>query len=122
MRLDGAQEVPGPGDEDGRGTFAYIALPDKLCYVLTARRIEPAVAAHIHPGARGVAGGIAVGLIAPTRGFSADCIQVQPDTTPNTTEVLTQTEVNAIIADPTQFYVNVHNAEHPPGAVRGQLG
>ena len=120
VRLDGAQEVP-PADPDGRGTFAYIAVHDRICYVLTARRIEPATLAHIHAGPRGVNGGIVVMLIAPTRGFSADCIRAQPDTTPNTMEVLTQSELAAIIADPTQFYANVHNDPFPGGAIRGQL-
>jgi hypothetical protein len=120
VRLDGNQEVP-PADPDGRGTFGFIATPDKLCYVLTARKIEPATLAHIHAAPRGVNGGIVVMLIAPTRGFSADCIHVQPDTTPNTMEVLTQSEVNAIIADPSQFYANVHNDPFPGGAIRGQL-
>jgi CHRD domain len=121
VRLDGAQEAPTPGDDDGRGTFAYVAVPDKLCYLLTARRIEPATLAHIHAGPRGVAGPIVVMLVAPTNGFSAGCIQVQPDTVPNTMDVLTQSEVNAIIATPAQFYANVHNAPFPAGAIRGQL-
>ena len=89
--------------------------------MLTARRIQPATLAHIHAAPRGVNGGIVVMLIAPTRGFSADCIRAQPDTTPNTMEVLTQSELAAIIADPTQFYANVHNAEFMGGAIRGQL-
>ena len=121
VRLDGAQEAPTAGDHDGRGTFAYIAVPDRLCYVLTARRIQPAAMAHIHAGARGVNGGIVVGLIPPTQGFSADCIPAQPDTMPNTMEVLMQSELDAIIAKPAQFYVNVHNAAFPGGAIRGQL-
>ena len=120
VRLDGGQEVP-PADPDGRGIFAYVALHDRICYVLTARRIEPATLAHIHAGPRGVNGGIAVGLIAPTGGFSKDCIAAVPDTTPNTMEVLTQSELAAIIADPTQFYANVHNDPFPGGAIRGQL-
>ena len=120
VHLDGAQEVP-PADPDGRGTFAYIAVHDRICYVLTARRIQPAAMAHIHAGARGVNGGIVVGLIPPTQGFSADCIAAQPDTTPNTTEVLLRSELAAIIANPAQFYVNVHNAEFMGGAIRGQL-
>ncbi|HEX6423297.1 MAG TPA: CHRD domain-containing protein [Acidimicrobiales bacterium] len=79
VRPDGAQEVPGPGDADGRGTFAYVAFGDTLCYVLTARKIEPAAAAHIHTGARGVAGPIAVTLETPADGLSIECIAAQPD-------------------------------------------
>lgn len=120
VRLDGSQEVP-PADPDGRGTFAFLAAHDRFCYVLTARRIQPATLAHVHAGPRGVNGGIVVGLIAPTDGFSAGCITAQPDTTPNTPEVLVRSELNAIIADPAQFYANVHNDEFPNGAIRGQL-
>jgi hypothetical protein len=120
VRLEGAQEVP-PADPDGRGIFAYVAINDRICYVLTARRIQPASLAHIHAGPRGVNGGIVIGLIAPTGGFSKDCITAQPNTTPNSPEVLLQSELDAIIADPTQFYANVHNAEFQGGAIRGQL-
>jgi len=120
VRLDGGQEVP-PADPDGRGIFAYVAIHDRICYVLTARRIQPATLAHIHAGPRGVNGGIVIGLIAPTGGFSKDCITAQPDTTPNSPEVLLQSELDAIIADPTLFYANVHNAEFQGGAIRGQL-
>jgi CHRD domain len=120
VRLDGGQEVP-PADLDGRGIFAYVAINDHICYVLTARDIAPAALAHIHAAPRGVNGGIVVGLIAPTQGFSKDCITAVPDTTPNTMDVLTQSELAAIIADPTQFYTNVHNADFPGGAIRGQL-
>jgi hypothetical protein len=120
VRLDGGQEVP-PADPDGSGIFAFVAIHDTICYVLTARNIEPATLAHIHAGPSGVNGGIVVGLIAPTDGFSKDCIAAVPDTTPNTTEVLTQSELAAIIADPSQFYANVHNGPFPGGAIRGQM-
>jgi hypothetical protein len=121
VRLDGAQEVPGPGDPDGRGTFTYVAFGNRLCYLLTAARIATPTAAHIHTGARGVAGGIVVGLVTPTRGFSADCITAQPGTDTTNPTVLSQGELDAIIANPAGFYVNVHNAEFPDGAIRGQL-
>lgn len=120
VRLDGGQEVP-PADLDGRGVFAYLAFGDRLCYVLTAARIEPAMMAHIHAGARGVNGDIVIGLTPPTRGFSADCITAQPDDTPNGPNVLLRSELARIIADPELFYVNVHNAPFPGGAIRGQL-
>jgi hypothetical protein len=30
--------------------------------------------------------------------------------------------LKAIASDPEDYYVNVHNADYPAGAVRGQLG
>jgi hypothetical protein len=120
VRLDGGQEVPA-ADPDGRGTFAYIAFGDDLCYFLSARRIEPAAAAHIHAGARGVNGGIVVGLKTPTQRGVFDCIQAVDNTTPDGPTVLLQSELDAIIDNPAGFYANVHNAEFPAGAVRGQL-
>src|SRR5688572_10936442 len=59
VRLDGRQEVP-PADLDGRGTFGYLAVGNQLCYFLTVRRIDPAIAAHIHAAPRGVNGGIVI--------------------------------------------------------------
>jgi hypothetical protein len=122
VRLDGNQEVP-PADLDGKGVFAYLAFGHTLCYVLAVRDIDPAVAAHIHTGVRGMNGPIAIGLIAPDDGFSADCIKTAPDETPapGNPNVLTPEELAAIIANPAGFYVNVHNAPFPGGAIRGQL-
>jgi hypothetical protein len=126
VRMDGAQEVSpdgqlGAGDADGKGIFAYLAFDGRLCYFMTARKIEPAAAAHIHQAPRGANGGIVIGLTAPTEGFSADCIAAQPDTVENTPDVLTQSELDAIIANPADYYANVHNAPFPGGAIRGQL-
>lgn len=117
--LDGAQEVPGPGDDDGRGAFAAVVKGDKLCYVLTAARIAPATAAHIHPGAAGEAGPPVVFLRTPNR-VSADCITAVPDDQATGPE-MSESELAAIVANPSAFYVNVHNADFGAGAIRGQL-
>lgn len=121
VRMDGAQEAPGPGDADGRGTFAYFAAGDRLCYLVTARKIEPAVVAHIHAAPPGAPGPILIGLEAPTDGLSFDCITTVPNDTPNDMTVLLQSELDAIIANPAGHYANVHNAPFPAGAIRGQL-
>jgi CHRD domain len=118
--LVGATEVPGPGDADGFGFFAAVTKGNKLCYVVTAHKIRPATLAHIHAGPAGVAGGIVVALRAPTKGFAADCITTVPEDQ-NTMDTLTASELTAIKADPSQFYVNVHNTPFPAGAIRGQL-
>ena len=61
--LKGANEVPGPGDTDGRGKalVRVNAKAGKVCFRLRWRNIaEPPTKAHIHKGAKGVAGPIVV--------------------------------------------------------------
>lgn len=109
--LSGAEEVPGPGDPDGRG-LAMIRVDTsdgEICYLLLARRIDPATAAHIHIGTEGVAGPVVQGLEAPSDGSSRACVD-------------NDELAAAIVANPATYYVNVHNASFPAGAVRGQLG
>ena len=110
--LLGANEVPGPGDPDGSGT-AHVELnhgQGTVCYTVTVTGIAPATAAHIHAGAAGTAGPVVVALTPPTDGSSSGCVSgVDRDL------------IKAIIQDPASFYVNVHNAEYPAGALRGQL-
>lgn len=118
--LNGAQEVPGPGDEDGKGGFVARIKGDRLCYHLFAHKIETAAAAHIHAAPAGVAGDIVVGLATPAKGFSSGCLTTVPDSE-DSVETLSESELAAIRAEPGEFYVNVHNATFPMGAIRGQL-
>jgi hypothetical protein len=109
--LTGAAEVPGPGDADGAGKAILELNPgqNKLCYKLRTSNIAPATMAHVHIGAAGASGGIAVTLTAPTDGSSSGCA--------NLSEELTK----ALLKTPQNYFVNVHNAEFPDGAIRGQL-
>jgi len=110
--MSGAEEVPGPGDEDGSGTAEFRVNPgqNRVCYTLTVDDIEPATAAHIHTGAAGEAGPPVVFLTAPSGGNSSGCADVSRDL------------ARDIIRNPEAYYVNVHNDDFPDGAVRGQLG
>jgi len=110
--LEGAQEVPGPGDPDGSG-HALITVNrglSEVCWWLSVEGIAPATAAHIHIGAAGVAGPVVVPLTPPTDGTSDGCATVD------------RTLAKAIAKDPAMYYVNVHNEDFPAGALRGQLG
>ena len=109
--MTGAAEVP-PGDPDGRGEAEIIVNPGKsqICWVLNVRDIEPATAAHIHIGLAGIAGAVVLGLSPPTDGDSEGC------------ETVPRTLADAIRKSPASYYVNVHNATYPAGAIRGQLG
>ena len=110
--LSGAEEVPGPGDPDGSGSaeITIVDRTDNLCYEVAVKGIEPATAAHIHRGAPGRSGPPVITLDAPTDGESNGCLSVASEL------------VDEIGANPRNFYVNVHNAPFPNGAVRGQLG
>lgn len=110
--MTGAQEVPNPGDPDGSGTASITLNQGEgiVCWELTVTGIAPATAAHIHRGAAGVPGGVVVPLSPPTNGSSSGCASANPDL------------IKEIRKFPDRFYVNVHNAEYPAGALRGQLG
>jgi hypothetical protein len=129
--LDGRSEVASGatdsrivGDPNGRGeayVFGIDGDPTTLCYVLTVKGIDTAAAAHIHKGAAGTNGPVVANLAAPADGNAADCLtegEVGPGTTP---KFPTGETVAAILASPADYYVNVHNAEYPGGAIRGQL-
>ena len=110
-KLDGEHVVP-PADPDGYGTFSGGFNGTKLCYGLQVFKIGTPVAAHIHKAPVGSNGPIVVPLNAPTSGgagASAGCT------------TLTTTLANAIKANPHAYYVNVHTAAFPNGAIRGQL-
>ena len=112
VTMNGILEVPGPGDPDGCGTVEVRVNPreGQLCWNLFARGIDPATAAHIHRGAAGIAGPPVVALTTPDAGGrSQGCAAVDPGL------------AREIAAQGHGFYVNVHNAAHPAGAIRGQL-
>ncbi len=109
--LTGEQEVPVPGDPDGIGFATVTVNPGQgvLCYELSVSGIAPATAAHIHEAPVGMVGPVVVGLQPPTDGSSSGCVEVG------------RTLAKDILKNPADFYVNVHNAEFPGGALRGQL-
>ena len=121
--LDGRAEVGSSnrlaGDPNGRGeayVFGVDGDPTTLCYVLTVDKIGTAVAAHIHEGAAGTNGPVVVNLAAPADGNSADCL-----TEGEAGKFVGDQTVADILANPEDYYVNVHTAEYPSGAIRGQL-
>jgi hypothetical protein len=112
VQLSGAAEAPKKGDPDGTGTATLRLNPgqEQICYELAVQGIATANAAHIHAGAAGTSGGVQVPLEAPkTEGKSNGCATVDREL------------LNQIMANPSEYYVNVHNAEYPDGALRGQL-
>lgn len=111
--LSGAAEVPVAGDPDGSGRAIVLVntAEDEVCALLKVRDIETPTAAHIHEAPAGVAGGVVLALeTPPTTGASWACYDVSGEL------------ADDLRANPADYYVNVHNAEFPGGALRGQLG
>ncbi len=108
IKITGGAEVPGPGDTDGSGMARLTFKHDKgeVCYTLTTKKIQTVTAAHIHSGAAGQSGPPKVTFAPPAKGcVSADKGMIED-----------------MMKNPANYYVNVHNAEFPNGALRGQLG
>ncbi len=104
--LSGKVEVP-KGDLDGTGTAEVKITGTTVCWEIKASKVTTLAAAHIHKGRAGAAGPVVVPFGKTYR--SKGCVEA-----PATVAV-------AIKTNPSAYYVNVHNAKYPGGALRGQL-
>jgi hypothetical protein len=104
--LLGKSETP-KGDQDGRGTAEIKITGRKVCWEIKVSRVQTIVAAHIHKGRLGVAGPVVVpfGKVFRSKGCTTTTAAIAA----------------AIQRTPSAYYVNVHNAKYPGGALRGQL-
>jgi CHRD domain len=100
------------------GTFVWWIDGGALCYVLSVRDLTAApLFDHIHgPASRTVAAPVVITLLTPPAPTSSvsDCISGgEGDATAE--------EIAAIVANPRDYYVNVHTPLFTGGEVRGQL-
>jgi hypothetical protein len=112
--LTARQEVPRPRGNANRARGLFTATVTRsgasgsIAWRLTFSRLTGrATAAHIHIGARGRAGGVAVALCGPCRTGARGSAALRP-------AVLAALEAG-------RAYVNVHTARNPAGEIRGQL-
>jgi hypothetical protein len=108
--LSAAEEVPSNGPPGGTGTAKVTvdSATGQVCYDLTwSKEVGTPSAAHIHKGPKGTSGPIVVVLNEPPSPKA--CVMAAP------------TIAQGIAADPSGYYVNIHNNQFPGGAVRGQL-
>lgn len=106
-----AAGVPNQGDLDGTGN-AELTInvgQGRICYSIEVSGIAPAAAAHIHEAPATTTGPVVVPLQAPTDGSSSSCATVDREL------------AKEILKNPADYYVNIHNADFPAGALRGQL-
>ena len=119
IQLSGATEVcptapttcGGPGT--GTATITIDRNAQTVCYSITTQNVAlPLLAAHIHEAPVGVAGPVVVPL------FTSP---VNSATTSGCVTDVNKNLLKDILRNPEEYYVNVHNAPFPAGAVRGQL-
>lgn len=110
VSLSGDAEVPGPGS-DGTGEATVTFADGQVCVEGTTTDVDPVQAGHIHTGTAEESGGVLVDLQITTAedGMIDSCVDVDPAT------------AEEITADPAGHYLNLHTADFPDGAVRGQL-
>ena len=110
-KLAGANEVGG-GDPNGSGTAAVKVRGTEICFDLKWTGFE-AIMSHIHKGAAGTNGDVVVPFFTSESPLDANsksgCVTAKAS------------EVSNIMANPSNYYVNVHSPEFPKGAARGQL-
>ena len=125
-RLSGAQEVP-PADPDGSGkaTVHIDVEAGEVCFdIKSLDDTGTPNRGHIHRGGPGVNGGIVVPFFELRPG---DALATDPrhdaledgrlqDCVPGDPAILAE-----IVANPGDFYVNVHNTRVPGGSLRCQL-
>jgi hypothetical protein len=122
--LQGSEAVPNPVTTDATGLAEFELSQDgqRLAFELTVSEIENAFAAHIHLGASGTTGEIAVylyvgdavsltGVLAQGTITDADVVATAASSLDELLEVMRDGDA----------YVNVHTNAYPNGEIRGQI-
>jgi hypothetical protein len=106
--LSGKSELP-KAAPNGKGTVKITIAGAKVCWkFVSVGGIDKPVVAHIHKGTSTTAAGP---VVVPLGGkyAASGCI------------ASTAAIVKGIEANPKGYYVNIHTAKYPNGAMRGQL-
>jgi len=111
--LSGGRVTGDPGDSDGWGVAAIGVEGDTTRFYIWVTDIDTPTAAHVHTGYAGVNGGVAIDLEAGFTEVANNTFVAQG--------VVSAASTAALLATPGEFYVNVHNGDHPMGAIRGQV-
>ena len=112
VAMTGEEETPVPGPAGAKGaiTLNIDTAGGQLCYSgLSYDGPGKADQGHIHKGGKGFAGPVVVNLGLLEEGKDA-CVKADAKS------------LQAVVDDPAGHYVNLHTAEYPGGAVRGQVG
>ena len=104
-------EIPqkGPAGATGSATLEINSDNNQVCYTFVTQSLTDAVTAgHIHKGAKGAAGDIFIDLKVTAANLK-NCV---------TSEAA---KIQELLTNAQAYYVNLHTAANPSGAIRGQL-
>jgi glucose/arabinose dehydrogenase len=110
----------GAGDLNGGGLAEIRLRPDdgRVCFKLEWADIDEPVAGHIHPGVVGVNGPVVVDLLGNTDNFRH---RDGAGSANGCAESVAPELIDDIGNHPGAYYVNIHTAPFPGGAIRGNL-
>lgn len=109
--LSGKQEVSA-GDADGRGSARITTFPGsgRVCFAIHLSKVGTVTQGHIHKARKGRDGNVVVILFSRAATQPKGCVRS-----------VSKSLIRDIERHPSRYYVNVHNAQFPAGALRGQL-
>ena len=108
-KMTGKAEVPDKGapGATGNASFTVDTGTGKICWTFTnVKGIDKPMASHIHEAGKGKPGPVVVPL--------GKAYKAKGCTT-------SKSEAGDVLEHPGDYYVNIHTAKYPNGAVRGQL-
>jgi len=106
--LLGSNEVP-KAKGSGKAVITLNAGTGKVCWTFSAiKGISKVNASHIHKAAKGKSGPVVVAFFTGALKMKG-CVKAS------------KAVITAIEKKPTAYYVNIHTAKYPAGAIRGQL-
>jgi len=106
--LLGSNEVP-KATGSGKAVITLNAGTGKVCWTFSnLKGVSKVNASHIHKGPKGKAGPVVVA-------FFSGALKTKGCVTAS------KALVKAIEKNPSGYYVNIHTAKYPAGAIRGQL-
>lgn len=114
VTLRGAEEVTAiGGDPDGfaTGTVTLNGATNTATWNIVYGNLDPVTDSHIHLGALGVGGGVLIP-------FGTQNVAGTPNTLSGS---VVDSDVSAVLANPANYYVNIHTGPYPQGAIRGQV-
>jgi hypothetical protein len=118
--LNGRNEVPGApgtpavGDKDGQAVEILRIKGNQISFAYRWNGIAAPTAGHIHLGASGANGAVKVPFFGAALPGSVNAVV-------GSVTVDDKALLDSIKTNPGGFYTNLHTAEFPGGAVRGQL-